>query len=1172
MLLNSKMLKNFFFKFLKIFFQNFLLNLFQCIALNRKEMNQENLKSLVAIIQERSKGNERSAKDVIGSMNEIQSFLIPQNMSIFLPELHNIFLALFKIMDDTDVSIRHNAIVVLNSIATLILPFQKSSILSFISEHINDNFNDHALIVMIELELKVSLFLIPKVCQELFFESAPLFLSCAASSSEIVSEQFNNLAASIRPFFNNQEQRLKLIQNLSKIKTSILSTRWSTNSAAIFSYPDLIDQTVPLFESPILYLSYLLPLFPPDDLSIYSKYQSVFDNATIEELLPFISRNPTNFFSILKSPPPNSSPRELCSFLNAVEICIPYGYEISFPIEVITNFSSDNMVYGHQINCYAMLALREKFSRENIFNVFYDALDPINKSRNTYAISAFSLVFNHYPSTKLFEKILNLPTSSPALCRALIQFLTEIDFGLLDNIQPKFKEKSIQKLVEISHSKHELVQKELSERCIFFNNGNTTLLFSKLFSELDVFEPSSFRNCISLLACLANDKCQDLISTLFLILQDCDESILWGDATGLITIMKSIEKICKNCSHIKIPKFIQELPLLTLRAVIGFLQGEFLINSTKIDQNSQSDFIRIPSTNDNAFKAYNHLLSKFATQKFSVLFSALQKLPLTTLLQIRDIAISCISGILLHSKLCDLKTLDLLGKKLIPWPSALTWKLLSISAKAFCNTTGGFLSVDENIVLAAALECPDKFSDEFVKDSSKLRALSMFLKSESQIDEMFQNFADNEITLDFIQTMDYLVFTHKVNFPTWFIAKITNPNQIWKVIGFKYNLSNNPIIQYFLNLDFSQWHGPILFWELLPQFILKLIKNGQLQKINIQQNLDAMHLFFSRQNSRLFFHNQSSNCEEYSTPSNTSVETLSTFTYPQLFDLESIRSIRNFYYGKMNCSSFKELIMASNRSIQIKEGLLESIVEFLTSEECQNDPSSIYDAVCLSLELIILGKLKNGINNKGIILNTIPLLQWYLLQPSFRGIGGQYAEFTQMNKFGIPQMQIPIPSNEPIVLESEMNRLIPIYLRSGNKIAFQIKPRSHISKEIIHSISQRTFSICSRYDLAPDLNKENEDKMRRYIKHFGLTKFSLVTLDNWIGENDLIPLIKAALTFIIHNGTYHTKEFVHFLQEAMLLHPLVRPVVEAFLLTADQSPFRIQLESAFLSVNPKQEK
>ena len=435
--------------------------------MSANELSNAQMQSYLLIMGQRISNNNTNIADVMNAMNSIQRFLVEKYQSTYLPFLDRIFELLLRLCDDPDVSVRHTASVVLSSTVTLILPFQKSMILNFISNHCNKSFQPHALISMLELELKVTLFLTHKVALQLFSESASLFNYCAKSSSEIVAEGFNKLASQIRHFYPEREKRIKLISILSKPKESILSTRWSIKTAAIFAQPDLIEESLKFFKTPFNFLaSCQFDTLPEID----------FTNASLEEILPFIDLKPSFFFNRLQTPPDNL--RELSAYFTCLKSSIPYGVE--FPKEILTDpkFKNDPVLYSLQLECFALTALRGSFDHSYVYEIFKEAI----KSKSPCSVSSLSIVFNVYPSAQLFEMAISLPTASPAMCKSLVIFLTEIDFTSLHEDSLVMMNKAVDKLATISHSSYEMVQSTMIEKFPLFNCGQTYPLFKRISS------------------------------------------------------------------------------------------------------------------------------------------------------------------------------------------------------------------------------------------------------------------------------------------------------------------------------------------------------------------------------------------------------------------------------------------------------------------------------------------------------------------------------------------------------------------------------------------------------------------------------------------------------------------------------------------------------------------
>lgn len=1068
-------------------------------------MSASQLHQHITTLNKRATNQQVSNTDVMSAMNALQQILIPKHQSLFLPHLNVILDSLLIICDDKDVSVRHTASVVLNSSVTVILPYQKSVILSFLAERCKLAFKAHALVEMLSIEIKVTLFLTQKVARQLFMESNLLFRYCAKSSSEIVAEGFYNLAPKIRRFFVDKDQRFKLIKAFAKEKESVLSTRWAMKSAAIFAYPDLIEESVNLMSNKLEFLA-AIPTNSIHDL--------VPLDAPLDQLIPFVERDPKRFFKILKKPP--TDPRLLSAFFGCLKYAIPYGFQPKFPLSVFSNMDNakDPSIFAQQLECFALMALRGVFKHSFIYQVFRDAI----RMKNASSVSALSIVFNRYPSVQLFDEVIELPISSPTMCKSLILFLTEVDFdNLLES--PRLHRLAIEKLVKISHSSYEMVQSYLVERLGKFNGGKTYPLFVKLFLDLDLFESRGFQHGITLLAELATRECWQEVTTLFLQLAEVDPILLWGDASALNVLMAAVQKLCVNCPRISIPQFFGQLPLLVLRAIIAVLNGEW------------------EETLPN-YPHYNRLLE--SVKKSELLKATILKQPLTSLLEIRDVAAKCAASIRKLSKVYDDKTLDLIGRKLIPWPSKNIWLLIGSSAKQLISTTGGAFSLDPQIALRAALKCKEKFTKSMVTDDIELKAFAFC----NGID------VNLEITPEFVSLVDEIASPLPLK-----VVEILEGH--WLVVFISKQLNHN-VVKHFCETPFEEWEGPKEFWDRLPQFLcLMKAYNGWCPTFE-PEKCDAFHQFFANRNIRSFKHKPIPDYGQIEMKEKVETsERSERLAISDYYDFEMIRGMRHSLYQTLCCSTFTELIEEAKKRMSCPEGLFASLLSFTGSDQCTSDTLS--ELIPFAFELSIVEQNDDQIRSLVNILNLCP----------FRGRAYQYFELC--SKRGVT-FEFPHISTDRICLESEMCRIFPVSTRMNHKIKFPIQPLSHIASHMMAKMIPQPFGVCCRYMTCPEYNQINERKLLRQIDQFGVTYFVAMTIRSWVKHHTILQVVNSSLNYASMNGTYQTQTLAKAMGVAMKANPEVIPVVHAFVLALGNTPLRKALETEFSAVSKKQTK
>lgn len=1138
------------------------------------ELSNAQMHDYLLIMNQRISNNKTNIADVMNSMNSIQRFLVQKYQSIYLPFLGKIFELLLRLCDDPDVSVRHTASIVLSSTATLILPYQKTMILNFISSHCNKSFQPHALISMLELELKVTLFLTHKVALQLFSESASLFNYCAKSSSEIVAEGFNKLATQIRTFFPEREKRIKLISILAKPKESILSTRWSIKTAAVFAQPDLIEESLKFFKSPFNFLaSCQLDSLPEID----------FSNANLEEILPFIDLKPTFFFDRLSTPPNNL--RELSAYFTCLKSAIPYGVEFSKEILTDPKFKNDPVLYSLQLECFALAALKGTFDHSFIYEIFKEAI----KSKAPCSVSALSIVFNVYPSAQLFEMAISLPTASPAMCKSLVIFLTEIDFASLHEDSLIMRNKAIDKLATISHSSYEMVQATMIDRFPLFDCCKTYPLFKRISSEINYFDPAGFRNSLTILSSLTNEECGSEISLLFSNLLEVDQLILYGDVSSLKTFMTMIRRICLKTKDVSfdIPQFIFDLPLLTLRIIIAVLNDDWneSLQPTNHIQNIQ----------------YNELLDKAKLNGHLV--TILSKQSFVTLLDVRDCAAACVSAVKAKLSLnsrpikWDDKTLDLLGKKLIAWPSKRTWLLITNSAKSFTTTTSGILSVDPKIALSAALKNPEKFNTAVINGNPGLTSFAV-------CNGFDVGFEKTQITPELVESMDRIAN----EFPTIFVEKLQQPENQWLVVFIEHHL-NHEVVNAFKNKPFEKWEGPLKFWNRLPLFLSFVCNVDKKWKCKFEpEKCDGYHKFFALRHIRYFSHNGFADYVEIDLNANFVGEKKSKkeesggnrkiskskgpnkneinlkkkdlfyiingqkikLEVSDYYEPEMLRGMRCILYSLLRYNTFEQLCSAK-KLVRNCQNIVKSVLKFLSSEDCTIE--CFYDAILLCLEFSIAEQV--DVNSA--------LLPFYKLCP-FRGYNGLFFSNYLVNKAQSKLSEAPsslkpiltptVPNfSSQVFLESELKKLLPIFINCGqvseiNNNSNRMRPLSHLTLFEFIKITEQKFYSFVRYDLVPPISSENLISLKKHIDRYGISMFTIKCLKKWINvdetnekyKNEIVQLINFVLSYIASYGTYFTDDISHLMRDAMKLNEDVLPVIEAFVLVLQNGPFKKGLE------------
>jgi hypothetical protein len=939
------------------------------------------------------------------------------------------------------------------------------------------------------MEVKVTMFLTRKIANQLFSESFILFNYCAKSSSEIVAEGLFRLSTQIRRFLVSRDQRELLIKSLAVVKDSVLSTRWSIKSAATFAAPDLIDESLPLMSNQLEFLAAIPSESVPENLPPPSH---------LDELVPFVERDPPRFFELLKSPP--SDGRALSAFFACLRLAIPQGFEPPFDVTVLADMThaEDPTLFALQMECFALMSLRGAFAQSFVFDVFRQAISATNPS----IVIALSLCFNRFPSVQLFDLLMRLPLGSPSMMKAVVHFVTEVDFeSTLEST--RLRAAAVEKLVLISKSSYDVVQSCLVEHLKYFNCGRTYPLFRQLFLVLDLFDPAGFRAGMTILAALARPECREDINALFAALSELDATLIWGDAVSLNVFLDALKKFVDKCPKCALPPFAARLPLLVLRGIVAVLYGQW-------DE-------QVPGC-----PQYNRLLDR--VKRSEMLLALVSRQSLTALLEIRDRAAACAAAIHNRLGLYEAATLDLLGKKLIHWPSSKMWGLLGSSAKTVASTTGGLRSPDPDIVLAAATRCPDKFQLSHVHGDTRLLAFAVNRALGGEFD----------LSVKFVRAIDAIA----VQLPQRVVERLTGS---WLVICLARHIDHQ-LVRDFIAVPFDRWEGPPQFWRLLPKFLFRLqVSNGWRPHFHLA-SCDSVHLVFASRHLRLFAHDPFADYGEIQMACAATTVPVAGLVAADFYDAETLRGMRATLYQKLGCGTFAEL-MSAGRAVKQARPLFESVGRFLRSEDCYVEAYS--DALLLALELFLLGRPQT----------SFPF-EDDLRRCPFRGVLAQIG--------GRPDH---IPADR-VCLESEMDRMIPMLQLGVSQ--FPVQPLSPMAQKLTVRIVARNFGVCSRCNFTLPYGQENEARLTEHLAKFGISPFVLDTIEKWIRENDILPLVNSALTYAAAHGTYYIQRLSRLMRAAMGLHKSVMPVVEAFVLALGNTPLKKALEAEFMTVTDKQ--
>jgi hypothetical protein len=207
------------------------------------------------------------------------------------------------------------------------------------------------------------------------------------------------------------EQRFTLVKSFAASKKSVMSTRWVTKSAALFASPNLIDVCLPL----IAHSLELLAGLPPDVISV-----TIPTHTRLEELIPFVELDPPRYFSVLTIPPDDL--RELSSFFACLRFAIPCDFDRPSMLSIFleTMHARDPILFRPSIIMFCV----------DVYQGFHETIS----SRSGSAVSALSIAFNRDMPVQLVKLFVRMPITSPDFRKALVYFVTEMDFdGILES-------------------------------------------------------------------------------------------------------------------------------------------------------------------------------------------------------------------------------------------------------------------------------------------------------------------------------------------------------------------------------------------------------------------------------------------------------------------------------------------------------------------------------------------------------------------------------------------------------------------------------------------------------------------------------------------------------------------------------------------------------------------
>ena len=1058
-----------------------------------KSFSNENfIESCLSTLKKRETDQKSKipTQKALAEMNKLQHFLIPKNIDLFLDSMPKILETLLLACDDVDVSIRHNASVILNSSVQVIMPFQKNAILQFISSHCNNEFKPHALIAMIELSLKVAIFLTKKVAIELFNELLPLFLQVAKSQSEISSEGFYLLASQVRVYFQEKENRMKVIELLAKRNFTDISADWDVKAGAILAYPDLIDESCKLFTKKLQFLAAL-----PNQTII----PDIPNDMPFEVILPFVERNPQIFFDRLQKPP--TDPRQVAPYLFCLKIALQNGFKPEFDLSFLTNISQEPNISQLQLECLALGKLS---------GVIDPDLSQIVTQCNASSITALSLCFNRYPLPYFFDAVLKMDYSKPVIAKSVIIFLTEVDFSLF----PMKLKESVDILASIAKNGFEIVQQVLCERAPLFNCGNTYPLYMRLLESADYFDAGAFKNTSTLLSYLSSPKVDDCTNVFFASLTEIDSSIIWSDITSLDSFLDVVRRFCMHSRRIRIPQFVAILPQLVLYIIVYLICKD------------------IPKGNHMI-----HLQQSFNCQSGQTILSVLSKQHLVSLLQLRDRAAAAI-GALKTQIVIDEKVLDSLGKKLITWPSSNTWYLLSSSAKIFCETIGGLLSSDPKIVYAAAQLFPQKLHDVDQNNTSPDLIVLAIEKGEK---------IDFTLSIPLVKAAD-----RRKEFPepiieklkgSWMVVCIKKHVEIEPVV----ELSKKPFSEwegppqfwdlvpsFILKLK-ARGMIPPMGDKLSPTHLS--IINRHIKLFRQIKDIDS-HINFIPQ---VTVDNTIKGSLVSQNANDNSSYGISLDEEPIDMAPEIIRELRLELYKRAEVNSFHDLVIKSrNTRIKVYQELPRIIHDYLM--KCDSDVMT--DICYFAIELATIC----GNDNIEILQNDC--VNFILNIAPFRSNAVELFGF----KWAPKRIPLSEFANGIVFTETEILSLAKYQIKEGHRTnTTTAQPLSPTSLGEIAKIIGKQFYICLLYGIIPPYSKENEKDITTFIEKYGISEYSAKVLLEWCKTNSPTNLMKAALNIVFNNGTYFPEIIYESVKESVSKNKDIALTVEAYILAYDDN-------------------
>jgi hypothetical protein len=91
----------------------------------------------------------------------------------------------------------------------------------------------------------------------------------------------------------------------------------------------------------------------------------------------------------------------------------------------------------------------------------------------------------------------------------------------------------------------------------------------------------------------------------------------------------------------------------------------------------------------------------------------------------------------------------------------------------------------------------------------------------------------------------------------------------------------------------------------------------------------------------------------------------------------------------------------------------------------------------------------------------------------------------------------------------------------------------------------------------------------KQVTQFGISCFALDAIEKWLCGSDSLRALNSVLSYAAAHGTYYVQRLTVVLRSAMARYPAVVPVVEAVLLTLEDTPLRKALDMEFRAIDER---